>query len=414
MMTDDAIGLDIGTTSIKMAVVDGSGTVKSLLRAPTPWIATTTGREMWAEDLFAVVDMLLDQAPLSVQSIGVTSMGQSGTVFTRDGESLAPIVSWDDRRARPAAAELAAEWGSDFSARTGLPVDASWTVCQLRQSWRNQRLPESSVWLGVADAVAWHLTRRAQAELSLACQSGLVDLVKRAWSNDLLDWAGVPAEIMPPLRDSGTAVGLVYSGKLEGARVAIAGHDHLAAAVGAGAIQADTLYDSCGTAETLMRVTVPELVIPRIGEIAGLGLQVGWHVLQGQAVVAASHQASWALERVRHLLGQPFDALEGATECGSAEVVGAMGSQVTVRADVASHLEVWAAAQDAVAREAGRLAREMDAVCGPAMRTVVAGRWSSHKPFVAARARYLPCVSAAEQADAGALGAAMLSRKTRN
>ena len=68
---------------------------------------------------------------------------------------------------------------------------------------------------------------------------------------------------MPPLVTAGTALGRVSAdaalGRLTGAVLTVAGHDHQAAAIGADAAGVGDELDSCGTAEALVRTVVPGL-----------------------------------------------------------------------------------------------------------------------------------------------------------
>jgi sugar (pentulose or hexulose) kinase len=412
-----ALGLDIGTTSCKLSVVNAEGRVLQTLRAPTPWKVVPTGREMHAEDLFDTVRGLLEALVLNDLSVtgtrpltlGITSMGQTGTFVDPAGRPLAPMVSWDDSRSAPAAELLREQIGDErFAGISGLPIGASWTVCQLRQLWNRRSLPAGATWLGVADYISYRLTGVARAELSLACQSGLVDLESKVWSEELLDWAGVDRRVMPELKTSDIPVGRASWGPCKGAVVSLAGHDHLAACIGAGAADPDTLYDSCGTAETLIRTVPSTEVRDRAAEIVAAGLQLGWHSLRGSMVVAASHRATWALERVRGMLGQPLDMLMDEVEPGAVNVDGVMAERVTISAERCTPGDIWNAAQLAVANEAQRMASAMELFAGPASRTVVAGGWARHAPFLRARAKLFSDTVASPQAEAGAYGAAII------
>ena len=79
---------------------------------------------------------------------------------------------------------------------------------------------------------------------------------------------------------AGTPAGAVGDA-LPGARgavLAVGGHDHLSAAVGAGAVGDGDVLDSCGTAEALIRATAP-LPPERVLEAVRLGINVGWHAV---------------------------------------------------------------------------------------------------------------------------------------
>ena len=81
-----------------------------------------------------------------------------------------------------------------------------------------------------------------------------------------MTWAGAPATLAPPHVPAGTPLGRVGGeprrdraglAGAEGAVLVVGGHDHAAAAVGAGAAGEGDVLDSCGTAEAILRATAP-------------------------------------------------------------------------------------------------------------------------------------------------------------
>ena len=96
------------------------------------------------------------------------------------------------------------------------------------------------------------------SEYSLASRTGLLDQDSGEPWGDMLDHLGVSGDFVPPLVDAGTVLGAATAGWLPpafaGARVTVAGHDHLVSAVSGGSIPADRYHVSMGTAEVLLRV----------------------------------------------------------------------------------------------------------------------------------------------------------------
>ncbi len=74
---------------------------------------------------------------------------------------------------------------------------------------------------------------------------------------------GLSADVFPEAASSGTAVGNVKQplaqelSLRDGAKVFIAGHDHVCASLAVGAIRAGDAYNSMGTAETLVGTILP-------------------------------------------------------------------------------------------------------------------------------------------------------------
>src|SRR5919206_956852 len=84
------------------------------------------------------------------------------------------------------------------------------------------------------------------------------------------------------------------------------GHDHLAAAVGAGAAGEGDVLDSSGTAEAFVRAIAP-LEPEAVARAVAAGFTVGWHAIEGRQALLGAVWAGSALGRVLALLGVPVE-----------------------------------------------------------------------------------------------------------
>jgi sugar (pentulose or hexulose) kinase len=78
-MTDLLLGIDVGTSACKAAVVDLDGVELAHGQVPTPWDAVPTGAQVDPDALFAAAadaaNQAIDNAPEGrIAAIGVTSM----------------------------------------------------------------------------------------------------------------------------------------------------------------------------------------------------------------------------------------------------------------------------------------------------------------------------------------------------
>ena len=126
-MTDLLVGIDVGTSACKAAVVGADGRELSLGKAPTPWRQVPTGAEVDPEALFAAAVEAAGAAVAAapegrVRGIGVTSMAEAGVLLDAEDRVLYPAIAWHDARGAHEAERIAAELGAErFSERTGLP-----------------------------------------------------------------------------------------------------------------------------------------------------------------------------------------------------------------------------------------------------------------------------------------------------
>src|SRR5690606_41075869 len=70
-------------------------------------------------------------------------------------------------------------------------------------------LSRASTLLLIPDLLGYWLTGEVGAERTNASTTGLLDVRDGAWSRELLEKLGVPAGILPPLREPGEVIGPV-------------------------------------------------------------------------------------------------------------------------------------------------------------------------------------------------------------
>ena len=127
-MTELLLGIDVGTSACKAAVIDARGVELAHGQVPTPWEPVATGAELDADTLLgAVADAAreaLDRAPDGeLAGIGVTSVAETGMLLDASGAVLHRPVAWHDSRGAAEAQALARDL-PHFTQRTGLPASA--------------------------------------------------------------------------------------------------------------------------------------------------------------------------------------------------------------------------------------------------------------------------------------------------
>jgi sugar (pentulose or hexulose) kinase len=427
-LTDLLVGIDVGTSACKAAVVDEGGRELAHGKTPTPWRQVPTGAEVDPEALFeaaveAAAEAIAAAPEGRVRGIGVTSMAEAGVLLDGDGRVLHPAIAWHDARGVSEAERIAAELGAErFSERTGLPASSLCTLAKL--GWLFEHHPPARAarrWLNVGEWVVRRLGGREVAELSLSSRTGLLDLAAKAPFADALAWAGLPDDLLPDLVLAGTSAGAADCAALpeaRGAALTVAGHDHLCAGAGVGVVAPGDVLDSCGTAEALVRVVAPPLGPEEIRRSVAGGVTAGFHLSEGRQALLAGVWSGIALQEVLDQLG--VDAA-GRGELAADALATAPGEVPVLELELHS-LErpplrlpdgvpaerIWRAATDAVAAEVDALLRATAEVAGPHRRIVVTGGWAHDEAVRASKARF-GAVEAPPVVEAGARGAALLA-----
>ena len=199
----------------------------------------------------------------------------------------------------------------------------------------------------------------------------------------------------------------------------MAGHDHLSAAVGAGATQPGDLFDSCGTAEALIRAVPPPIAPTDVSRLVAAQVTVGWHVLPDQHTLLGASRAGLALRRFLDLLGigdqgrEELDRAAATVPPGSGgltvrEVFGERATLEGIGPDLGP-AQVWRAALEAVAARAAELRAHIESVAGPSQRLVLAGGWARSPAARSVKRAVLGPFDWPPVTQAGARGAALLA-----
>jgi sugar (pentulose or hexulose) kinase len=425
---DLLVGVDVGTSSVKVAVCAAEGRELAHASAPLAWRTTPAGTETDPERVLSAVRAALAAALARVPegrvaALGVAGMAEVGVLLGPDGRPVAPLIAWHDSRDREQAARLATELGQEeFAAATGLPLGTQWSLTKHRWMRDNDTGTERAVRrLNVAEWVVHALGGEQASEYSLASRTGWLHLADRAWWAPALEWSGADAALLPPLVQAGTPLGRAAADRaghrLAGAVLTVAGHDHQAAAIGAGATGDGDVLDSCGTAEALVRTVPAPLPEPAVVELTRHGVTVGWHALPGRLSVLGATRGGLLLQHVLRLLGRDRDdlpeldraALEAEpgplrvrlADDGTATISGA-GRDVTPAA-------VWRAALDEATAGVAHLQKIVTGAAGEYGRVVMTGGWAHSEAMVALRRRAFGNARRSAAVEAGARGAALLA-----
>jgi xylulokinase len=267
-------GVDIGSTNVKVTLVDECGHAVWTKAVPTPRVPDDGGVATDAAALVTMIEEMiitgwrLHGRSLPIRAIAAAGVGEDGVGIRSDFTPTGLALPWFDERAASQAKDL--QRNSHYAAQAGIAIDYSRSAAKwlwLRQN-RPSDLLSSAFWVALTDypAVAW--TGRAFMSETLAARTACYDVYARRWIEPLLTAAGAPT--LPPVLPAGTVLGNVRKGPLResGAAstatiVTAGGHDHPIAAATIRLLHPDALVDSMGTANLAYgettEVTAPKL-----------------------------------------------------------------------------------------------------------------------------------------------------------
>lgn len=270
-----ALGLDVGTTSIKAVVVAENGKVVGTgsssvlqMRAPQPgWAvqATSDLRAAVIECLHATVQSLPD----GIDVLSLATAAQSGSVVTADESGVVAddLTTWMDMR----AAGIVEQWerfGTSVAIRalSGWSVHSGQGLPQL--AWLKEN--ETQMWDAIGhvasadDLVVKWLTGSWVTNQSNAAGMALIDIADGQWSNQLCELIDLDPTQLSELRSSGDTIGQLTSTMVEdtgldsNVTVVSGGHDQACTALALGVTDPAHALLAGGTAWVLTAVTTPE------------------------------------------------------------------------------------------------------------------------------------------------------------
>ena len=209
------------------------------------------------------------QFPLA--STGIDSWGVDFGLLDETGALLGNPVHYRDVRTAGVripvpAAELYAVTGTQH-----LPFN---TVYQLAAT---PMLRHAATMLLIPDLLAYWLTGQVGAEVTNASTTSLFDVRAQAWATGLIEKAGLPPRIFPPLRRPGEVIGPILGPNGPGSPlplIAVGSHDTASAVAGVPAAEPDFAYISLGT-WALAGVELDAPVLTEAGRAANFTNETG-------------------------------------------------------------------------------------------------------------------------------------------
>lgn len=209
------VAVDCSTTAAKAVISTADGQVVAAASRP---LLTVQPQASWHEqdaaawwtatrDAIAAAVGMLDE-PGRVAALCLTHQRETFVCLGADDQPLRPAILWLDGRAH---AEIAEHGSARVHELSGKPGDTTPAIYKL--AWLARHEPETlrgAARVGDVQAVlSLRLTGRWATSPASADTLGLFDLPRRAWSDELLDIAGVRAEQLPDLVPAGEAIGML-------------------------------------------------------------------------------------------------------------------------------------------------------------------------------------------------------------
>ncbi|GAM16273.1 xylulokinase [Mesobacillus selenatarsenatis] len=263
------IGVDLGTSAVKILLVNQNGEVCREVSKSYPLIIEKSGYseqnpEEWVEKTTEGLAELLEQFDGDANEIeGISFSGQMhGLVLLDENHQvLRNAILWNDTRTTKQCEEIYSVVGKERLLEvTKNPALEGFTLPKIL--WVKENEPQlferARTFLLPKDYLRYRITKKIQMEYSDAAGTLLLNVAERQWSHEILDAFGLSPEFCPPLVESHEFVGTVTAGfaeatgLTEGTKVFAGGADNACGAIGSGILSEGKSLCSIGTSGVVL------------------------------------------------------------------------------------------------------------------------------------------------------------------
>ena len=299
------IGIDLGTSGVKVALLDAQGEVATVSSAP---LQVSRPHALWSEQdpeswwlaTDRAMQALARQHALSeVKAIGLSGQMHGATLLDGEHRVLRPAILWNDGRSGEQCRELE-QRVPESRQITGNLMMPGFTAPKLL--WVRQHEPE--IFQRVAkvllpkDYLRWRLSGDFASDMSDAAGTMWLDVARRDWSDVMLAACGLTRDQMPSLYEGNAVTGalsreIAARWGMPPVPLVAGGGDNAAGAVGVGMTEPGQGMLSLGTSGVYFVVSDGYLSNPqRAVHSFCHALPQRWHLMS--VILSAAACLDWA------------------------------------------------------------------------------------------------------------------------
>jgi xylulokinase len=271
------IGIDLGTSSVKVVVVSpdarllGVGNAEYPIHTPSIGFAEQDPTDWWHASVRAAREALEKSGRPEISGIGFSGQMHGFVFINAERLPIHPAIIWADQRSADLLPELEALLGADM-ARCGTAPAAGFLVSTLYWIQRHQPdlLERAYTFLMPKDYVRLMLTGELGTDPSDASATGLFDIRRRVWADEPIARLKLPGSIFPQITNSSEVVGRLTQtaaallGIAAGIPIVTGSADQPAQAVGNGLIDPPRGSVTVGTGGQVFLPLTEPVVDPKL------------------------------------------------------------------------------------------------------------------------------------------------------
>ena len=301
------IGVDLGTSAVKLLLMEGDGGIKNIvskeypLYFPHPGWSEQKPEDWWAAVLEGLKELTADVDKTQIG--GISFGGQMHGLVTLDANDnvIRPAILWNDGRTQKQTDYLNDVIGKKkLSEYTANIAFAGFTAPKIL--WMEEEEPENFAKIVKImlpkDYLAYKLSGVHCTDYSDASGMLLLDVRHKCWSREMIEICHIKEEMLPKLYESYACVGTIKPdvaaelGFPETVKIVAGAGDNAAAAVGTGTVGDGKCNISLGTSGTIF-ISSKKFGVDEFNGLHSFDHADGYYHLMGCMLSAASCNKWW-------------------------------------------------------------------------------------------------------------------------
>jgi len=260
------IGIDLGTSAVKLLLMDESGKILNVVSKeyplffPNPGWSEQKPEDWYEKSIEGLKELIKDFDKSMIRGISFGGQMHGLVILDEADNVIRPAILWNDGRTQKQVDHLNNEIGKDkLSEYTANIAFAGFTAPKIL--WIKENEPENFKKIKKImlpkDYLAYKLSGTFCTDYSDASGMLLLDVKNRKWSKEMCDICNITEDMLPTLYESFEKVGTLKSdlaaelGLSADVVIAAGAGDNAAAAVGTGTVGNNRCNISLGTSGTV-------------------------------------------------------------------------------------------------------------------------------------------------------------------
>jgi xylulokinase len=316
------LGIDVGTSGVKAALVDEKGDVRETtttplpLSTPQPGWAEQNPQDWWGSTVRAITKLLHKTrvGPTKIAAIGLSGQMHSSVFLDKKNGVIRPALLWCDGRTTEECRDITGRIGEkQLSEWVANPALEGFTLPKVL--WLKKHEPAAFARLEkvvlAKDYIRYRLTGTLSTEPSDASATLMYDTAHLRWSEPVMKAMDLDLRLLPDVGASTDVLGTISrqaaktTGLGAGTPVVGGGADNACGAVGVGLVSPGEAVASWGTSGTVLTPTNEPRVDPGMRAHTFCHVVPGTWYLMGVMLTAGGAFAWYARELAKDLPSKP-------------------------------------------------------------------------------------------------------------